>query len=259
MKTGRNRACRNNGFPTAACGPIMKSSMEEGMDFSVKKIALLPPAAIVLLLLSLISIACKGKAERKTDHLPYYNSPDFTPQWVNSPKLASELIPHTVGEFSLTDQEGRPFTDRQVKGKIHIASFFFTSCPGICPQITHNLQSVCETFTGDSGIVFLSYSVMPWADSVPKLRQYALRENINNRQWHLLTGHQGDIYTLARQSYFAEDTIGYNRDSSEFLHTEHVLLVDPTLRLRGVYNGTVELEMQRLTDDIRLLIRETRH
>ena len=61
------------------------------------------------------------------------------------------------------------------------------------------------------------------------------------------------IYDLARKSYFAEKDIGFTKDSTDFLHTEHFLLVDKTLRIRGIYNGTLSLEMQHLIEDIKLL------
>ena len=79
------------------------------------------------------------------------------------------------------------------------------------------------------------------------------KNGITNSNWHLLTGDRASIYKLARQSYFAEENIGFSKDSSEFLHTEHVMLVDKTGRIRGVYNGTLSLEMQHLVEDIRSL------
>jgi len=61
---------------------------------------------------------------------------------------------------------------------------------------------------------------------------------------------------LARQAYFAEEDLGFTKDSTEFLHTEHVLLVDKARRIRGIYNGTLELETQQMIADIRTLLQE---
>ena len=74
--------------------------------------------------------------------------------------------------------------------------------------------------------------------------------------WHLLTGSQSAIYSLARQSYFAEEQIGFVKDSTEFLHTEHFILVDKQSHIRGIYNGTLPLETERLITDIQLLLKE---
>src|SRR5206468_2384547 len=95
-------------------------------------------------------------------------------------------------------------------------------------------------------VVLLSYSVTPWIDTKEKLKGYKEAKGITNKAWHFLTGDKGSIYTLARQSYFAEEDLGFTRDSSEFLHTEHVLLIDGSGRIRGIYNGTLQLEMAQL-------------
>jgi protein SCO1 len=105
----------------------------------------------------------------------------------------------------------------------------------------------------DKDIVLLSYSVTPWIDKPSILKRYKINHKIENENWHFLTGNKSEIYKLARQSYFAEEEIGFSKDSAEFLHTEHFILVDKNKRIRGVYNGTLVLEMQHLLDDIKEL------
>ncbi|MFX4827895.1 hypothetical protein ABTB65_19375, partial [Acinetobacter baumannii] len=60
----------------------------------------------------------------------------------------------------------------------------------------------------------------------------------------------------ARKSYFAEEDLGFTKDSTEFLHTEHTMLVDRNGRIRGIYNGTLQLEIEQLIKDIQLLKKE---
>lgn len=103
---------------------------------------------------------------------------------------------------------------------------------------------------------FLSHTVLPEIDSVPKLKEYTKNYSINDRVWHLVTGNKADLYRLARQSYFVEEEIGFTKDSSEFLHTEHFVLIDQSKRIRGIYNGTVRLEMDRIIEDVKLLLKE---
>ena len=79
------------------------------------------------------------------------------------------------------------------------------------------------------------------------------KNSIKNTNWHFLTGSKSAIYQLARKSYFAEEDIGFSKDSTEFLHTEHFILVDKNKRIRGIYNGTLTLEMQKLLEDIKTL------
>ncbi len=132
----------------------------------------------------------------------------------------------------------------------------FTSCGGICPKLTENLKTVSHQLKSNKEVVILSYSVTPWIDTPDKLRDYKRLNKIENSQWHFLTGNKTEIYDLARKSYFAEEDLGLTKDSSDFLHTEHILLVDKTNRIRGIYNGTLALEINQLTDDIKTLLKE---
>ena len=118
------------------------------------------------------------------------------------------------------------------------------------------MQEVSKAFEHDSTILFISHSVTPMIDSVARLNAYAKEHGINASQWHLITGNVEDIYALARQSYFVEEKIGFTRSNQEFLHTEHFLLIDKTKRIRGIYNGTLDLEIQQLIKDIEILKQE---
>jgi len=191
-----------------------------------------------------------GCSGNRVSELPYYNSPDFTPLWVS--KSDAEKL-HKIADFSFTDQDGKRVTAGDLRGKIHVANFFFTTCPGICPTMTNNLLKLQKEFGKSDDLKLVSYSVMPWSDSVSSLKNYEKNFNIKNGMWYLLTGSTSEIYELARRSYFAEEKAGYNSDSTEFLHTEHVLLVDKNGHLRGIYNGTLALDAERMIEDIKIL------
>jgi protein SCO1/2 len=182
--------------------------------------------------------------------LPYYNTPDLMPVWERTEGA------HTIGNFNFINQDSTAITPHSFDGKVYIANFFFTMCQGICPELKNNLQLVVHEFNNNPSVQFLSHSVTPYIDSVPRLKEYAEMHNINSARWHLVTGKQSDIYDAARRYYFAEDEIGFNKDSTNFLHTERVVLVDKDKHIRGVYNGTVQLEMKRLIDDIRILLHD---
>ena len=186
----------------------------------------------------------------KVSELPYYDKPDFTPLWPDE-KETSEI--HKVGNFSFKDQDGREVSDKKLSGNIYIASFFFTTCPGICPKMTGNLKKVQSEFINDDNVKLISFSVMPWIDSVSRLKEYENSFSLKNGKWYLATGRTSEIYELARKSFFAEEEAGFNADSTEFLHTEHVLLVDTRGHLRGVYNGTLLLDIERMIEDIKIL------
>jgi protein SCO1 len=46
----------------------------------------------------------------------------------------------------------------------------------------------------------------------------------------------------------------FTKDSTDFLHTEHILLVDKSKRIRGIYNGTLQLEIEQMIKDIQTLL-----
>jgi protein SCO1/2 len=211
---------------------------------------------IVFLVLG--SLLFWGCSEKKSNAiaLPYYNEPDFTPIFIKNKEEVNRKITHTIDAFSFLNQDSVLINQHIVDNKIHVANFIFTTCGSICPTMTKNLKIVSDSLKNSENVVFLSYSVTPWIDKPLVLKNYKELHGIQNENWQFLTGSKSDIYALARKSYFAEEDIGFSKDSTEFLHTEHFILVDKTKRIRGIYNGTLQLEMQQLLADIKTLQNE---
>jgi len=213
---------------------------------------------IFILLFSFLILSCTTNNQSleaintANETLPYFNTPDWTPEWIEKMDSQYQQI-HQIPAFKFKDQEGNVISNKTVNGKIYIANFFFTSCRGICPKMTSNMYLLQEAFRLDTTILFLSHSVTPDTDSVAVLKKYAIENKVNSKQWHLLTGPKMDIYDLAKQQYFAGDTIGYYQTGNEFLHTENFILVDQKQRIRGVYNGTLLVEIERIKEDIAIL------
>ncbi len=209
-------------------------------------------ALIILILLA----ACKSRQGYHTSlPLPFINKPDFTPVWIEKKDPGYDSI-HRIPAFSFTDQDGQTVTEKTVEGKIYVADFFFTRCGSICPKLTADMGILQKIFKNDDDVIFLSHSVTPLMDSVPVLKKYAENKGVISGKWHLLTGNRDEIYRLAKKEYFAGDTVGYYQTGNQFLHTENFILVDKHRRIRGVYNGTLPLEMDRLADDIGTLKKE---
>lgn len=207
---------------------------------------------LLLFSISLICLSCKEEAKELS--LPFFNTADFTPEWIDEGSKAYKQI-HSIDQFSFLNQDGDIVSNSDLEGSIYVADFFFTICPSICPKMTSNLATIQEAFKPEE-VKLLSFSVMPWADSVSILHNYAEVRGIDSKQWNLLTGETEEIYNLARRSFFAEKEIGLNKDTNEFLHTENFILVDQMGRIRGVYNGTLPLEMIRLKEDIKTLLEQ---
>lgn len=201
--------------------------------------------------LILFFVSCMHKKET----LPFYNTADFTASWIDQSDSAYNQI-HRIDTFSLLDQSGNTITRDSLEGHIYVANFFFTSCPGICPIMEHNLEQVQTTFIGNPHVRIISFSVMPEVDSVKRLKEYAELHHIHQDQWHLLTGNRNQIYTLGRTSFFSERKAGLLKDSTALLHTESLLLIDSKSRIRGIYNATDTNHIRRVISDMHLLLEE---
>jgi protein SCO1/2 len=206
-----------------------------------------------LLLLSVYLLSCQQSV--KLDTLPFFNKPDFTPEWISATD-SGYLHIHTIPAFAFTDQDGNRITQKTVSNKIYVANFMFTSCGSICPKMTDNLKMIQTKYFDDPSILILSHSVTPERDSVPVLKKYAITKGIISGKWHLLTGDVTAIYAIAKKDYYAGNVIGYYGAQNDFLHTENCILIDKERRIRGVYNGTLILEMERLIADIETLKKE---
>lgn len=201
--------------------------------------------------LTVINLLVFSSCSQKELDVPYYNTPDLSPTW----SADHEKQVHKIAAFEFTNQDGEAYGSKDLDGKVYVANFFFTSCPSICPKMTNNLKVVADYFQDNKDFAVVSFSVTPDIDSASRLKDYHKGKGLTEG-WNLLTGNQADIYKLSRQSFFVEEEIGFNKDSSDFLHTERCVLVDTDKHIRGVYNATVALDMERLIEDVNVLLGE---
>lgn len=157
-------------------------------------------------------------------------------------------IYHTIDTFTTINQHGDTITEQFFKGKIHVANFFFTSCPVICPQMTTNLKTVQESVNVPV-LEFVSFSIDPKRDSIQRMKQFAERFEIDERNWHFVRAEKEVIYKLVRNSYFLLAVEGTS-EKNDFIHSEQVALVDKDLRIRGFYDAMDEEGIKQLKKDI---------
>ncbi len=170
-------------------------------------------------------------------------------------KTVQDTIWHRVRNFTLTNQLGKQVSLSDLKDKIIVADFFFTSCPTICPALTRNMKRLQDAFNKTDTVVrFLSFTVDPRRDSAERLKKYSDKFGINPDTWWLLTGSKEEIYDIAKNEFKANiaDT---NIDTS-FIHTEYFFMLDKDRVVRGWYNGLDSLHLNKLADDIVLLMLE---
>ena len=201
-------------------------------------------------------IGCAGgvKETEKELGLPYFNEATFTPKWFDLNKVPNDF--HQVAAFSLTNQEGKTITETDLDGKVTVVDFFFTSCPGICLDLTNNMTIVQKEFLEQDKVMILSHSVTPDLDNVEILKRYAEKRGVNNKRWSLLTGDRSLIYDLGRNQYFVEEDLGLEKKKDDFIHTENYVLIDQHRRIRGIYNGLSKTSIRRMMDDMKVLLKE---
>ena len=206
---------------------------------------------LVLAGLSLVILYLFYNALQPKKTLPVYQPADFNPELVDS-TLTHVKKYHTIGDFSLVNQNGETITQEDYKDKIYVADFFFTTCPTICPIMTKNMADIQQEILDDDEVLLLSHSVTPEIDSVAQLKKYALEKGVKDAKWNLVTGDKKQIYALARKSYLAVKTDG-DGGPFDMIHTENFILVDKERRIRGTYDGTNPEEIQELLADLKIL------
>jgi protein SCO1 len=192
------------------------------------------------------------------------------------------VINADVSDFSFVNQNGDTITERDITDKVYVAEYFFTTCKGICPKMNANMRRVFDTYKSEENFMILSHSCMPETDSIPLLKAYEQKmltgnlikekdgsyqieptENIslpqiNNKNWLFLTGGKEQLYKMARQSYRIDNgkPDSTQNIADQFIHTQFFALLDKQRRVRGVYDGLKEDEVQKLLIDIKSLLKE---
>ncbi len=190
-----------------------------------------------------------------SEKLPIINPEDLSEDLLGM-EVAQNREEHRIGNFKLINQNGDTITNKDYHNKIFVANFIFTRCLSICPIMTTNMAVLQEEFSKHKDVQLLSISVTPVIDSVPVLKEYALKNNVNSEKWNITTGNKKEIYDLARNQFYAVLDKG-DGGLQDFIHTSHFILVDKKSRIRGIYDGTDLQEVNRLIEDIKILRRES--
>jgi protein SCO1 len=157
----------------------------------------------------------------------------------------------TVQPFSFTNQDGKTLTNKDVEGKVYVAEYFFTTCPGICPTMNTNMKQVYEKFKDEKDFLILSHTSDPERDSVTVLKKYADSLGVNTGQWIFLTGRKDSLYAAARISYTIDDPANNLKNiEDDFLHTQFWALVNKKGEVKKVYDGLKQSEIEAMIREI---------
>ncbi|MCS7017567.1 MAG: SCO family protein [Cytophagales bacterium] len=163
---------------------------------------------------------------------------------------------HRVPSFSFINQDGQPFSDKDLEGKIYVTDFFFTRCPDICLTMSSELARVHEAMKDHPEVVILSHTVDPDFDSAQVLKAYAQRYGADTNRWIFVTGNKAAIYEQARCGYYIAAKPATSDTALDFIHSDKLVLVDKEKRIRGYYSGTKREDVDRLITEIQVLLAE---
>jgi len=162
-----------------------------------------------------------------------------------------------VRPFAFTTQDGKAFTEKEVKGKIYVAEYFFTTCKGICPKMNNNMRLVYDKLKEEKDFLILSHTCDPETDSVPQMKKYADSMAVDTKKWVFLTGRKDSLYNTARISYTIDDPANNLKNiEDDFLHTQFWALVDRNGDVKKIFDGLKQSEVKEPIKDAEKLLQD---
>ncbi len=188
-------------------------------------------------------------------YIPHHYFYDSVTVKEKNGKTSTDTVWHQVKNIEFTNQLGKKVSLNDLHGKIIVLNFFFSRCPSICPGLARSMKKLQDSFVKNDDIVqFISISVDPEHDSVPQLRKFADRFNVNHDTWWFVTGDKKEIYDFALHEIKA--SIADSEIDTAFIHTENFFLLDSNRIVRGWYNGFDTIKQSQLVRDIPTLMLE---
>ncbi len=157
----------------------------------------------------------------------------------------------TVPEFTLINQEGKNFGSADLRGKIWIADFIYTTCPGPCPMISNRMSELQKPLE-KTDVHLVSFTVDPVKDTPKILQYYAKSLHAEPGRWDFLTGAQYTIFRLSRDGF----KLAVSEENKTPIHSTRMILVDRQGKIRGYYDAVEADAVTKLVADTTHLLRE---
>ena len=201
----------------------------------------------------LIFFSCKSE-ENKQRVLPILGNFDLEYKLVDGKEVVDTLFPK-IPFFYFLNEDSLIVKSTDMKCKIWIADFFFTTCPSICPKMTSNMKKLNNS-TKDlkDQIQFMSISINPDHDTPSQLKKYKNHHKITAANWQFFTGKEEETHQLGIENFM----IFAGRDDEAdggYAHSGAFTLVDKEGYVRGVYLGTDMKQVKQLEIDLRKLLK----
>jgi protein SCO1/2 len=161
-----------------------------------------------------------------------------------------------VPPFRLQERSGEFVEDRQLRGKVWVADFIFTRCPGPCKLLSDRLASLHREWGHADDVRFLSFTIDPEHDTPEVMREYAERFGADPARWLFLTGDPVEMQRLVAKGFLLPVTPQEPDKVEEeglFIHSTRLMLVDKEGRIRAYYDSESPEAMAKLRSDIEFL------
>jgi len=166
----------------------------------------------------------------------------------------------TVPTFNLTERSGKNISNKDLAGKIWVADFVYTTCPGPCPMITANMAKIQAATAKDPRVQLVTFTVDPQSDTPAVLAAYADRYAADHDKWWFLTGPEKPLYDLIQNGFFqvVQDNRGKPPEDGQFqvTHSTYFVLVDGNGSVRGSFDGVGADGRADLLKSIKMLEKE---
>ena len=203
-----------------------------------------------LLSITILFVSCNSENKK----LPILGEREPVEKIVNG-KTVIDTIYKTIPDFNFMNQDSVMISNQTLQNSIYVADFFFTSCPSICPIMSKNMLDVYNKYKGNEEVKFLSHTIDPKHDTIPVLKKYATKLGVDSKQWNFVYGDRESVYKIAKDGYmnFAAEDV---KAPGGITHSGYFLLIDKEKRVRGAYDGTQELQVKQLMEDMEVLLNE---
>jgi protein SCO1/2 len=145
----------------------------------------------------------------------------------------------------------------QLRGKIWVADFIYTTCTDTCPLQTGMMARLQEEYASKPDVHLLSVTVDPERDTPQTLSLYAAKHNADAKRWLFLTGQRSRIMSLIRDGFhLSVATLPNGAEQSGMIpHSPRFVLIDKQARIRGYYDSRELEAFVRLKNDIDTLLK----
>lgn len=221
-----------------------------------KRIVKILVLAAILILPGFLYYLLEREGKNSYKPLPIYGEKALTGTFTSR---MGEKIPdtafHLVPEGNFINQLGNETIIPGQDTSISIVNFFYTRCESFCQHMNDEMDRVAVRFSNNPKVQFFTFTVDTAYDRPEVLAEYARKYSPETKKWNFLTGSGDDVLEYARKGWMVDAVQDTAREAA-FIHSSSLILMDSKRRIRGYYDVNQLKEVDRLIDEIKLLLVE---